>query len=40
MNLKEFHRPKVDRRDRQIQTGDVVTVFEEGKKRRVENCSS
>ena len=33
VNLREFHRPKVDRKDRQIQIGDVVTVFEEGKKR-------
>lgn len=33
VSLREFHRPKADRKDRQIQIGDVVTVFEEDKKR-------
>ena len=32
-NLREFHRAKVGRADREVQTGDVVTVFEENKKR-------
>ena len=33
MNLREFHHPEVGREVRQIQTGDVVTVFEENVKR-------
>lgn len=33
VNLREFHRVNQGREVRQIQTGDVVTVFEENKKR-------
>ena len=33
MNLREFHHVKAGRSGWQIQEGDVVTVFEENKKR-------
>ena len=33
VNLREFHRTKSGRVVKQVQVGDVVTVFEETKKR-------
>ena len=33
VNLREFHRAKAGRVVREVQTGDVVTVYEENKKR-------
>jgi len=33
VNLREFHRTKSGRAVRQVKVGDVVTVFEENKKK-------